>query len=488
MQICFNPNYYLKHDGERTILATNPYAQDPDVKKGWLSKIHPLYAMMFSILSQPSELEIAIRKIADFFSVSINEAERLLTPFLYEEGILEAKYQDTISYFPPHIVLKDIGITHGGLDYNPAHFIFSKVDLTSQRMKLAPQGIVLIINNRCVTDCIYCYADKKQKCKTSFSLATIESLLENAKRLGIRELQVIGGEFFLYPDWERLLELLEKYEFYQSLISTKVPLSKAQINSFNRFNIRLQISFDAFDSNLVQKTLGVSDVYFERMKRTIKNIDCASVNFQVATVLTNLTATIDNLNNLHCFLKELKNLKRWEIRFAFRSLYSVSNFDEIKVSPDFTEMLSHWYEEIRKSSSVNILLSPANDIKYYSAQNGSISFEGPRCSANTTHMVILPDGKVTICEQLYWNPRFIIGDIYKNTIEEIWTGRRALELASWQQSKVQKNSPCSSCELFETCLNYPNKCFANTIKAYGDANWDYPDPRCSRALPFIHSL
>ena len=28
-------------------------------------------------------------------------------------------------------------------------------------------------------------------------------------------------------------------------------------------------------------------------------------------------------------------------------------------------------------------------------------------------MYILPDGKVTICEELYWNEHFIIGDVTK---------------------------------------------------------------------------
>lgn len=489
MKICFNHNYYLRHDGERTILATNPYAQDVNVKSGWLSKIHPLYAMVFAVVSQPIELEDAIANLASFFSISNGEAEKILMRFLNEEGIIEAKYCGTVSYFPPKILLKDSvdEFVMSGM-YFPSQFLYTSVDLTTQRMKFAPQGIVLIINNRCITNCIYCYADKKHKCNDSPNLKTIEGLLQNAQKLGIRELQVIGGEFFLYPEWEELLELFQKYNFYQSLISTKVPLSQKQINSFKRFKIRLQISFDAFDNFLLQKTLNVSESYFEKMKSTIKMVDEAGLTFQVATVLTKDTASIDNINQLYCFLKELKNIKRWEIRLAFRSLYSISNFEDIKVPQAFESELNKWFQNIEKTSPINILLSPTNDAKYFAAQNGSISFEGPRCSANSTHMVVLPDGKVTICEQLYWNPRFIIGDIYEKSIEDIWTGERALELANWQQTKIQKNSPCSSCELFQQCLTYPNKCFANTIKAYGDENWDYPDPRCSRALPFINSL
>ncbi len=97
MKIIFNHNYYLKHDSERTILATNPYAKDINVKNGWLSKIHPFYAMIFSLLSQPIEIEDAIKKIAYFFSIKETEAENLITPFLNEDGVIEANYQNTNS-------------------------------------------------------------------------------------------------------------------------------------------------------------------------------------------------------------------------------------------------------------------------------------------------------------------------------------------------------------------------------------------------------
>lgn len=44
-------------------------------------------------------------------------------------------------------------------------------------------------------------------------------------------------------------------------------------------------------------------------------------------------------------------------------------------------------------------------------------FNGAVCSALNSHLFILPDGKVTICEQLYWNPRFIIGDAKKSGLK-----------------------------------------------------------------------
>jgi hypothetical protein len=51
------------------------------------------------------------------------------------------------------------------------------------------------------------------------------------------------------------------------------------------------------------------------------------------------------------------------------------------------------------------------------SKGGSQNFKGAECSANSSHIFILPDGKVTIGEQLYWKPHFIIGDLSRQTIK-----------------------------------------------------------------------
>ena len=44
----------------------------------------------------------------------------------------------------------------------------------------------------------------------------------------------------------------------------------------------------------------------------------------------------------------------------------------------------------------------------------------PLCEGNLSYMLVLPDGKVTICEELYWHPQFILGNITEKSIMEVW--------------------------------------------------------------------
>lgn len=98
---------------------------------------------------------------------------------------------------------------------------------------------------------------------------------------------------------------------------------------------------------------------------------------------------------------------------------------------------------------------------------------------------ILPDGKVSICEQLYWLPQFIIGDLRKQTFEEIWNSQKALDLFNMERSLFKK-SPCLSCKIIDVCNKRHRRCIVKTIKAYGTDKWNYPDPRCEYA-PIINN-
>ena len=179
---------------------------------------------------------------------------------------------------------------------------------------------------------------------------------------------------------------------------------------------------------------------------------------------------------------------RWEIRGAFRSLYTQEDFSKIRPAKEALEQIGRWIEKIKKQSSIPLLWVPDNGRKYREAKNGSRSFEGARCSANYSHMVILPDGQVTICEQLYWHPQFLIGDLNCQTIREVWNSPRALALATPRRSDFSDRSACKTCRLLDACIEYPNKCYAEVLKGYGKENGDYPDPRCIYAPELYYEL
>lgn len=154
------------------------------------------------------------------------------------------------------------------------------------------------------------------------------------------------------------------------------------------------------------------------------------------------------------------------------------------------EILFHYVEDRLSSGSPFPIIFNRTilDKSYYTCTTGSKDFKGAECSALNTHLFVLPDGKASICEQLYWNPLFLIGDLKKSSLKDIWMSDKCLRLANIQQENIGNNSPCKHCNLFTSCFSYRNRCWVDIIKAYGKEHWDYPDPRCEKAFKMQNNL
>ncbi|MDR1653027.1 MAG: radical SAM protein [Prevotellaceae bacterium] len=489
-KIIFNHFYKLRHDIHRSYIMSPTFVDkqyEPFVNKEWISKIHPIFPMIFSFFSQPIELQEAIKVLSDFLEISETDVENFITPYINNKETTRSMYGNVENYFPKNILINADLSFCGAVDYMPEQFAYEELNLEQERFIKAPATIVFMVNNTCLTDCVYCYANKLVKNKP-ITFEQVKEIVLEAKKLQIQKFTLDGGEFFLYKQWKELLDFLLENGFQDSLISTKVPITEGDIVFLKKFDIPIQISLDSINPNKLTQILDVKSDYAEKIKKTISFLDKHNVSFQVATILTKYNDSIENLEELYDFVQNFRSLRKWEIRVGFKSMYSRGNFDEIKTSKDSVEKINQWVEETKKSSKIYIQWVPEVIEKYFETEGGSKNFKGGRCSANYSNIFVLPDGKVTICEQLYWNPRFIIGDLTTQTIEEVWNSPRALELAFPKKENFRNASICKKCSIFDDCYKYHNKCYVDVIKGYGDENWDFPDPRCKFAPEFIYNL
>lgn len=480
MRYIFNHYYILKHDECRTVLCSHDYnSSSVDISKGFMSYIHPIYAMLFSFFSKPTTYDDAIERISTFFDFSTEYTKSFVDIFIENAEKFHTKYAEHTNRFPKNLIIKEELSRYKIRTYEPQMFVYQKIDLDTFRQYTSPLHVTFMVNNRCLTDCIYCYADKSTKCK-NMDFQKVEHIIDEAYSLNINSFNVDGGEFFIYPHWRSLLKKLQECEYKPNIISTKYPITEKDIVDFSTFGLSLQVSLDSLNQDVLNRMVGNIPDYSKKMQRTLQIIN-SHIPFQIATILTRFNSDIAELECMYHFFCKLKNIRRWEIRVGFKSLYTNKKFEEILINKREILAIESWIKEKQKESPFEILWSPGHEIDFFKAENGSRDFIGNRCSANTIHMFILPDGKVTICEQLYWKPRFIIGDLTTNTISEVWNSKKSLFLAQMRQKEYSEDSACRKCNIFDKCKSYMNNCYANILKVYGDEHWDYPDPRCMKA-------
>lgn len=489
MKYILNRYYILRHDEERTFILggrNGVAAKDDKVDLNWISTIHPAYAMMLSFFSRPIELEVAVNEISDFFSFPKTQIKKFLSKIITAEECWHTTMGGVESGFPKGLIIEtreENECPDMYKYYKPGDFKFSKLDFNTRRMLSAPLSIVWMPNNNCYTACEYCYADRKHH-HCMFSLNKIRSFIKDARESGVVEILLTGGDFFENIHWKEILDTLKEEGYNIDMISTKKPLTETELKIFREYGIRLQVSLDTLSEQIAKQLLHVGNGYVDKMMRMIHFADQLHIDFQIATVLTNLNDSLENLETLYNCLSNFINIRHWEIRVAFRSLYSKTDFNKIKSSRSQIKRIGEWIEEKEINTSLRILWSPDEDSNYKKAIGGSKYFPGPVCSANMTNMIVLPDGSVTICEQLYWNPEFIIGNVFSERIGDIWKSENAIDLWKKSQEFISKKSPCSKCKDFQECFDNGNRCIANIIKAYGVEHSDYPDPRCYLAPEF----
>lgn len=479
-----NHDYKLKMDKNRPVIM-NRYTNSVDVED-FTGFVHPVYAAMLSLFDGEKNLEQVIGEISGLLQKDRAAVSKIVEPLLENEEEVHFKFEDHHFSFPRQLLVKK---SNGVIapKYNMKDFLIAKKDLDLDSWRLySPLDILFMVNTLCCTDCVYCYADRRKRMDCQIPLERLKELIREASQMNMRSFDLSGGELFLYKHWQEFLAELMAHGFKVN-ISTKVPIGDEIIGTLKDLKIsKIQISVDSIVKKELMTMLNVGDDYCDKLKETFKKLDKADME-----IFTNTQVTSFNQDNIHLlidFLLGLKNIKRINIGTAGYSLYKTAK-EYLEYKPDL--------EGVKKvETTVNELKAKYGKKPYisfsgYTKESDFIGkkpeekmksyFERARCTANFYACVLLPDGKATICEELYWHPKFIIGDLLTQSIEEVWNSKRALELYHISKDMVRDESACKGCEGFAPCHEYKGVCWKEILMAYGNENWDYPDPKCPEA-------
>lgn len=191
------------------------------------------------------------------------------------------------------------------------------------------------------------------------------------------------------------------------------------------------------------------------------------------------------MSSIFDIIKNLSNLIDWHIVKGDESLYPKDNYQNIEIKSDDLNKIIDYLEILKREGSVKIHI-PERPIGNIVSQNHSEInsqqvtqfFQRSFCSGLFSSLYILPDGNVTICEQLYWNKNFIIGNVIQHTLAEVWNSDRANAIFFIKQEDIPSDSLCHSCKQFEACRSVRQVCYREIIRKYGTDKWYYPDVNC----------
>lgn len=481
-----NPYYVLRNDKDRSLIATADntsfLTKDADLDvDDIISLIHPSYAVLLSFFNGKDNLNDTMDNIRRFFNLTQRKTLDIVSKFINNTDNLGVEFDNCFFYLPKHLIVEKREWMKPR-EYYPEQFdIYGPVNLYEKRLN-APIYLNLLVNNRCMTDCIYCYADKRQIMDCSIPFKRIRELISEARDIGISSFDIHGGELFLYPEWDKLLNSLYGAG-YSVYISTKCPLSRNMIAKLADTGAKeLQISLDSIFQEDLITNLRVSADYRDRMLETLENLARTDILLKVKAVITNPIFNIGHMKKYLEYFDRYPNVKVVELTAPSHSLYKTQKeFLNYRLKNNQLQQIMELAADEKDRHAYEL----RTDIPQKEAP-GAINFDVKKrnfhrrssCSGNMISCMILPNGDVTVCEETYFNQHLKLGNIISSSIMDVWNSEQARNLYYIPQTIFPKESPCSSCLEFKECRHNKGICWTDAMAAYGEDNWLFPTPDC----------
>lgn len=424
------------------------------------------------------EIEESLTKISDVLGISENTIRHFVNQLTdNEESKKFVVNEDKTIYLLPFLLStsndkpKVNVLEVDDFDYKGDYVI---------RRPYMPISINLMITTRCTTDCIYCYADRSLR--PIMDTDRILTLIDEMHEAGVINITLTGGDILTRKDWSCILKKMREYGYFP-FISTKTPITESEIITLRELGYdEIQFSLDTNSEEILREMVKAPTGYFQSVKEFLENSGKHGLNILVRSVLTRLNADVKLVKDFYEFLASFDAVKQWTLTPAFFSNYKADEYRHLEVNNDDLKDVYKFVHQdnlkfrigLNKISEEGYKLKTTDNVEDFVRTNQT-------CVANSTGLSILANGKCSVCEMLYEEEEYLLGDVNSNTIREIWNSKKALDLYALNQEVIEGTSPCSSCKVFSVCRNgYGKKvCYVDICKS--GKSLSFPDPRCPKA-------
>ena len=306
----------------------------------------------------------------------------------------------------------------------------------------------LLITGNCNLKCRHCSVSSHGELNKDLPLSAWVEILDELKKSKVIRLTLTGGEPLVRSDFTDFVSEISRRPFRFTVNTNGTLISDEVIEAVTNGNSRFDgfmVSLDGPDKKTVDSQRG--EGVFNDLLKGVEKLRVSKIPFGFYCTVTSLN--VESLNETAELAFELG--ADW---IKFNNFVYAGPVLDRRVIPDNKAViraalklrfLEHNYpgritgslinmrkriEELRKGKL------PRTDGKAYS------------CGGGRSRIAIFPDGRVTPCDHL---PDYTLGNITKNSLESILTGKRMDKFTKFMKQPRRNCSFCSSCEYMKVC-------------------------------------
>ena len=286
-----------------------------------------------------------------------------------------------------------------------------------------PTTVEVDLTNNCNHRCSFCFYGEHIGRGKMPTLETnlIKTRLVEMKEMGAKGISFTGGgESMLHPNFIEILQHTKDTGFDVGLITNGSAITKEKIKALLKNLSWIRVSMAGGDAESYKAVQGVDQ--FEKVIKNVgelsseKFISKSSLNIGIRILVT--PKNIKSLNNLKSALKD-------------------TNLNYVQIAPDqFTKDEGKFWYSNESQSIFKSLETSLNSMKIKLLTSnyvwGQENIQIPRtCYAHFFQLCLCAEGDLMYCKNARGEKKFIIGNIYNNTIKEIWNSKTNKDLESW---------------------------------------------------------
>lgn len=363
--------------------------------------------------------------------------------------------------------------------YNIKDFIISDRNMNSDFSNLRllyPVSINFNVTTVCGFKCKYCY-HPLHPIHDYISAGRLKIIFKELKEINCESVLLTGGDPMLRHDIDDVIKILSDNNLTYT-ISTKTILQKDRIKKLcYEYGLKtIQISLDSINADYVKYNLGIDDdEYVNKALNMIKTLISLGVRVRIKSVVTPYS-----IKNIKETLNYFANLGVEGLHLAQygRSFYRHQN--SLFLSNYQLNAVRAVVKEFRKKTQCknNFIFddfmmqyrTPVN-IKNISDQN--IFLKRGICNAGRFMITLLPNGEVSICENLPYKKDFILGDLCEQSVMEYWNSDRVKQwLSPPPRDTFADGVPCKICpeKYYVRCHKIYSRCLRFSYETFGIAH------------------
>lgn len=306
-----------------------------------------------------------------------------------------------------------------------------------------PKNVVWELTNRCNARCLHCGSESGPSREQELSEAEALQLCEDLHELGCERVGIIGGEFFLSPYWEKVVNKLLELGITASLLTNGLLLNDqciAKLQTMGLNNISVSIDGMAATHDYLRGIPGIFDIAVEGIKKA------RAAGFTVGIVTSISKKNVAELGDLFKLFCEL-DITIWQIQ-AVEDLGRANYNPELSVTAEDLYAAVKKVAELRENSPFAIVLG--DNMGYFTHFEPLVrNHPFPGCMAGRRALGIESNGNIRACLSIRGDEN-IAGNIRQRPLKEIWNDPEVFKTFRCKTLDKMQGF-CAKCEYAKLC-------------------------------------